>query len=111
EQVEPFAAGGRIAGVVHVEQHRVEVAALEERERRTRRAHRLDVEAGALEEQAKRLEHVGLVVGDEDARLIGHWAWIVARGSEDSRRRGGRAASGKVRAPARLALSVGASRR
>ena len=73
EQGEPLAPARRVARVVQVDQRRVELRGVRGAEHRRRRAHRLDDEALALEQQAERFEHVGLVVGDQDARReLGH---------------------------------------
>ena len=54
-----------------------EIAGLDRLEHGGGRFGRLDLVALALEQQAQRLEHIGLVVGDEDAvrgGIIGcHW--------------------------------------
>ena len=88
DELEALAAGRRVARVVQVEQHRVEVARCERREHRRRRAGRLDLVALALEQQAERLEDVGLIVGDEDVgggRWVRHGAWVVESGGNLTR--------------------------
>ena len=67
EQVEAFAAGGGVAGVVQVEEKRVEGAALERVEHHVGRRGFFDAIAFGLEEQLEGVEDVRLIVGDEDA--------------------------------------------
>ena len=80
QQVEPFLARGRVARVVEVHQHRVELVAVDRLENRRRRSGRLDPVALALEEQPQRLEDIRLIVRDQDARRstvsdrIGVWS-------------------------------------
>ena len=69
QQVQPFLAGGRVARVVEIDQGDVELARLERREHAGRRGRGLELEPFGLEQQPQRLEHVGLIVGDEHARL------------------------------------------
>ena len=60
----PSRAGRRVARVVQVDEHGVEVARLDGGEHGGRRGGGLALESLALEQQAQRLEHVALVVGD-----------------------------------------------
>ena len=69
EQVEAFLARGRVARVVQVDQGDVELARFERREHAGRRRRGLELEPFRLEQQAQRFEDVGLIVGDEHARL------------------------------------------
>jgi len=69
QQVEPFLARRRVARVVEVHQHGVEVARLQRRENTGGRFRGLDLVLLAFEEQPQRLQHVGLIVSDQDARL------------------------------------------
>jgi len=66
QQIESLFARRRVAHVIHVEQHRVVVAALERGERRRRRVDGVDVVTAALQQQPKRFQHIGLVVRDQD---------------------------------------------
>ena len=66
----PFLARGGVARVVQVDQRDVEVAGLDRGQHAGRRRGGLDVAALALEQQAQRLEDVGLIVRDEDARAL-----------------------------------------
>jgi hypothetical protein len=68
EQVEPLLSGRRVARVVHVHQQRVVVASLERRQHAGGRRHGDDLEPLPLEQQAQRLQHVRLVVSDENGR-------------------------------------------
>ena len=72
EQVEPLLAGRRVAGVVQVDERGVEVARLEGGERGGGGGDDLALESLALEQQAQRLEHVLLVVRDEDPPRAPH---------------------------------------
>ena len=62
----------RVARVVQIDQGDLEVARLDRRQHAGRRRRRLDVAALGFEQQAKRLQHVGLVVADENPRAIQH---------------------------------------
>ena len=67
EQVEPLLPRRRVARVVQVDQHRVEVARLERRRARRPASDAVShSKPFALEQQAQGLEHVALVVGDQD---------------------------------------------
>ena len=68
QEVETLLAGGRAARVVEVHQHEVERRAVERFEQRRRRADGLRLVVLRLQEQAQGFPHLGLVVGDEDAR-------------------------------------------
>ena len=65
DQLQPFAAGGGIAGVVEVEQHGIEVGGLSRGEHAGRGGGGVDRVALALQQQPQRLADVGLVVRDE----------------------------------------------
>ena len=68
DQLQPLPARGRVAGVVEVQQDRVEVVALGGSQHRGRRPGGLDGVALTLEQQAERLADIGLVVRDQDLR-------------------------------------------
>ena len=67
EQIQPFLAGRRVAGVVEIDQRRIEVGFVDRREHGRGRRDGLHLKALALEEQLKRFEDVALVVGEKDA--------------------------------------------
>ena len=67
QQVQPFLSRRRVAGVVEIDQRRVEVGFVDRRQHRRRRRHGLHLKTFALEEQLKRFEDVALVVGQKDA--------------------------------------------
>ena len=71
EQVEPFPAGSRVARVVQVHQQKVELALAHSVKKSRRRGYRLGRVTLALQEHAERTQHIGLIVGDQDARLSG----------------------------------------
>ena len=75
DQVEAFLTRGRVAGVVEVEDGQIEVGRLDALDRLDRRARLDHLEAFVEEQQAQRVEDVGLVVGDQDAgwTRVGHW--------------------------------------
>ena len=68
EQIEPFLTRGRVARVVQVHQHRVELVAVDRLENRGRRSGRLHPVPLALQEQAERLQDVRLIVRDQHTR-------------------------------------------
>ena len=68
QQVEPFFAGRRVARVVEVHQDDVVVLELHRAKQLLRRRRRVDDVALRLQQQAQRLEHIGLIVADQDAR-------------------------------------------
>ena len=74
EEVDALLARGGVARVVEVHEHGVDVLPVDDGEHARRRGGGDDVEAFALEQQAKRLEDVDLVVGDEDARAHGPYS-------------------------------------
>ena len=55
--------------VIQVDQRHVELAGFERGEHACRRRGGLELESLGLEQQPQRLQHVGLIVGDEHARL------------------------------------------
>ena len=67
EQREAFLSRCRIARVVQVDQRDVEIACFDRAQHARRRRRRLDLTPFAFEQQAKRLEDIGLVVGHEHA--------------------------------------------
>ena len=69
EQVQAFFARRRVARVVEIDQGDVELTRLDRRQHTGRRRRRLELKSLRLQQQAQRLEDVGLVVGDEDSRL------------------------------------------
>ena len=75
EQIEALFAGSGVAGVVQVDQDGVVFARTERRKYRAGRADRFDGEAFRLQHQAKRFAHVGLIVGDQDTRIV-IVAWV-----------------------------------
>src|SRR5439155_19979359 len=66
KQIEPLASAGGVAGVVQVDERRVEVLVLERGEHPRGRRRRHHGHALALEQQPERFEHVGLIVGGDD---------------------------------------------
>ena len=71
DQLQSLAAGGGVARVVEIEEHRVEVGGLHRREHAGGRGGGLDVVALALQQQPQRLADVRLVVRDEDVGGMG----------------------------------------
>jgi hypothetical protein len=71
EQVEPFLAGRRVARVVQVDQRDVELTRFDGGQHAGGRRRRFELEALGLQQQPQRLEDVGLIVGDQHARLGG----------------------------------------
>ena len=71
QQVEPLFARRRVARVVQVDQRDVELARFDRGEHAGRGGRGLEREAFGLEQQPQRLEHVRLIVGDQDARFAG----------------------------------------
>ena len=69
KQVQPFFARSRVAGVVQIDERDVELACLDRREDAGRRRGRLQLKPLAFQQQPQRLEHVRLIVGDENARV------------------------------------------
>ena len=67
QEVQPLAARGRVAAVVHVDEDEIRRLGLHGGERGCRCPGGVHLEAFRLEQQAKALPDVGLVVGDEDA--------------------------------------------
>ncbi len=67
EQVEPFSARRRVAGVIHVHEQRVEVARFYGRQHGAGRGSGLYIEAFAPKEELQRLQDVGLIIGDQEA--------------------------------------------
>jgi hypothetical protein len=67
EELEAFPARARVARVVEVHEDGGELVGLEGGHDLGGGGRGLGREALALEEEAQRLQHVGLVVGDEDA--------------------------------------------
>ncbi len=72
DEVEAFLAGRRVARVVQVHQDRVEVPGLDRVQQRRRRAGGLDAVAFGLEQEPQGLEHVGLIVGDQNGGVCAH---------------------------------------
>ena len=71
QQVQPLFAGRGVAGVVEVHKQTIEVPRLNRREYRRRRGDSLDLVSLSLEQQSKRLQHVTLVVSDQDPGRAG----------------------------------------
>jgi len=67
KEIEPFFAGGGVAGVVQIDQRDIEFARLDGGENRGRRRSGLELETFGLEQEAQRLEDVSLVVRNEHA--------------------------------------------
>jgi hypothetical protein len=74
QQVETFAARRGVAGVVHVDEHEVEVALPQRAQHSPGRGGGLDRVALGLEQQAERLDDVRLVIRDQDR------GWFNRRG-------------------------------
>src|SRR5690606_6766225 len=70
QQIEPLSARGGVARVVQVDEGGIEIAGLDRLDHAGGRTPRLDLEALRLEQETERLQHVRLVVGDEDARSL-----------------------------------------
>ena len=68
QQVEPFLAGGGIAGVVQVHQDDVEIARFHGVDHGRGRGGGFGAVAFAFDQEAEGFENVGLVVGNQDAR-------------------------------------------
>ena len=68
QQVQPLLSRSGVARVVQVHQHSVEVARFERGEEVSGRRDRLGLVAFPFQQQAQRLAHVGLIVGDQHAR-------------------------------------------
>src|SRR5262249_32521286 len=68
----PLLAGGRVARVVQVHQHRIEVRFLECGQDARRRRSRHELEAFPPQQEPQRLEHVRLIVGDQDLHFSIH---------------------------------------
>ena len=66
EEVEAFAAGGGVAGVIQVEEKSIEGAGLERVDDHVRRGGFFDAIAFGFEEELESVEDVGLIVGDQD---------------------------------------------
>jgi hypothetical protein len=66
EEVEAFAAGGGVAGVIQVEEERVKGVGLECVENHEGGRGFFDAVAFGFEEELEGVEDVGLIVGDED---------------------------------------------
>ena len=89
QEVEAFLARGRVAGVVQVHQEDVELLVLERGDDAGRRGGGVDQVALGLEQQPQRLEHVGLVVGDEQPARRRRGAGALAIfGQVETRRKG-----------------------
>ena len=71
QQLQPFLPGGGVARVIEVHQHRVEVARFHGVDGRGGRIDGFGLVAFALDQEAKRLQHIGLVVRDQDAGRTG----------------------------------------
>ena len=86
QEVEPLLARGRVARVVEVHQEDVELLVLERGDDAGRRGGGVDLVALGLEQQPQRLEHVGLIVGDEQParRRRGAGALADLRGGRDA---------------------------
>jgi len=69
EQIETFAAGSGVARVVQVHEQQIEFAKGDDFEKLGRGADSLGGVAVAFEQERESTLHVGLVVGDQDARL------------------------------------------
>ncbi len=67
EQIQPLLARGGVARVVEVHQHGVELLALGGGQHARGRAGRDHLVTRVLQQQAQGLEHVGLIVGQQDA--------------------------------------------
>ncbi len=67
QQVEPFLAGGGVAGVVEVHQGGVELRLLDGRDHGLGRGGELELIALGFEQKPQGFQHVLLVIGDQDA--------------------------------------------
>jgi hypothetical protein len=85
EQVHALLAGGGVARVVEIEQADVEVLGLAQRDHGGRRRGGAHLEAVGAREHAHRLEHVGLVIRDQQPRSGGHGAAYPPRRSSTTR--------------------------
>ena len=68
QEIEALLAGRRVARVVQVHQHDVVLVAVDRLQDRRRRPGRIDLEPLGLQQQAQRLEHIRLIIGDENPR-------------------------------------------
>ena len=66
QQIEAFLTGGCVPGVVQVHEDHVEIARLEGGQNSGRRIRGLNFEPLAFKQQAQSLQHIRLVVGDEE---------------------------------------------
>ena len=67
DELQPFSPRGRIPAIVQIHQQQIERALAQAIEHRLGGADELGFVAFAGEQPAKGLEHVGLIVGDQDA--------------------------------------------
>ena len=72
QEIEALAARGRIAGVVQIDQGRVDFVTLEQGQYALRNVGRQCFEPLRLEQEPEGLHHVRLVVGNQDDRGVGH---------------------------------------
>jgi hypothetical protein len=87
QQIEPFRAGGGIAGVVEVGQNQVEGLAAHRAQERSRRIHGDRLAALPLEQEAERFQYIGLIVTDQhadrvDGSSLSHRFTKISDGSE-----------------------------
>ena len=71
EQIDPLASRGGVAGVVEIHQEQVVRAARDGIDDRVRRRDGVHDDAFAFEQKAKRIEQIGLIVGNQNARRNG----------------------------------------
>jgi hypothetical protein len=70
EQVETLAARCRVACVIEVHEDDIELAVFDGVDRADRGGRRFEFPPFGLQQEAKRLEHIGLVVGNQDAQAL-----------------------------------------
>ena len=68
EQVQSLAARGRIPRVIQIHQQQVEFALCQDPEQLRGRSHRFRFISLPLEQQAQRVQHIRLIVGNQDSR-------------------------------------------
>ena len=71
EHIQSFAAGGGVARIVEIDEENIELLAAYRRQQVRRRIDGFDAVAVPFEQQAQRVEHVLLVVSNQNSRLHG----------------------------------------
>ena len=72
QQLKALLAGGCVAGVIQIHDRRIVVAIFNGLDHLAGRFDRLDSVPFALQQQPQRLQHIRLIVGDQDAHLRGY---------------------------------------